>query len=285
MILSYNTNGLANLDAIHAFELLHDIGYQGIAITLDHRLLNPFTADAAQQLEQASDRLQQLRMRSAIETGARFLLDANVKHEPTLVTADPAARANRIDFLRRAIDVASMLEAECVSLWSGIVRDGAGDCETMDRLASGVSDVLCYADERNVVLAFEPEPGMFIDTLDRYADLLDELARRRLDTSRLRLTIDIGHLHCMGELPIADKLRQWRDHIANIHIEDMRAGLHEHLMFGDGEINFPPVIAALAEIRYAGLVNVELTRHAPIGPAAARQAYQFLKPLVDLQTN
>jgi len=52
-------------------------------------------------------------------------------------------------------------------------------------------------------------------------------------------------------------------------------------MFGEGEINFPPVIAALAEIGYAGVVGVELTRHADVGPQAARQAYNFLRPLCD----
>ena len=60
----------------------------------------------------------------------------------------------------------------------------------------------------------------------------------------------------------------------------MRAGVHEHLMFGEGEIDFPPVLAALAEVGYAGLVNVELTRHAHMGAAAAKQAYDFLQPLV-----
>jgi len=131
------------------------------------------------------------------------------------------------------------------------------------------------------VLAFEPEPGMFIDTLDRYGDLVAELEGRRFDVSRLRLTTDVGHLHCQGELPITDKIRQWGDRLANVHIEDMRSGVHEHLMFGEGEIDFPPVIAALAEIGYAGLVGVELTRHAHVGPQAARQAYNFLRPICD----
>ena len=283
MLLGYNTNGLAGVGTIEAIDLVHSIGYAGIAITLDRHVLNPFAA-STQGRELVADRLKQHAMRCVIETGARFLLDPEVKHEPTLVTSDPTARTRRLDFLRRAIDAAVALNADCVSLWSGVVHDRAGESESMDRLACGLTTTLQYADERNVTLAFEPEPGMFIDTLDRYADLLEELTRRGSDTSRLKLTIDIGHLHCMGELPIADKLRQWRDRIANIHIEDMRAGVHEHLMFGEGEIDFPPVIAALAEIRYAGLVNVELTRHAHIGPAAAREAYDFLKPLCNANT-
>jgi sugar phosphate isomerase/epimerase len=94
--------------------------------------------------------------------------------------------------------------------------------------------------------------------------------------------MDVGHLQCQGELPIAGHIRRWRDRLANVHIEDMKAGAHEHLMFGAGEIDFGPVIAALAEIGYAGLVNVELSRHSHEGPTAARRAYEFLQPLCQL---
>jgi sugar phosphate isomerase/epimerase len=186
-----------------------------------------------------------------------------------------------MEFLRRAIDIAAQLNGECVSLWSGVLHDGAGQHEAFRRLVEGLTKVIDYADSKGVTLAFEPEPGMLVDTLARYADLLEELAKKRIDSSRLRLTIDVGHLHCLGELPIADKIRQWADRLANVHIEDMRQGVHEHLMFGEGEIEFPPVFAALAEIRYSGLVSVELSRHSHEAPTAARRAYNYLRPLID----
>lgn len=281
MLLGYNTNGLTDVDAIQAIELVHSIGYRGIALSLDHGLLNPFAADFDRQLRRTADRLQQLGMRSVVETGARFLLDPHVKHEPTLVSLDPAGRARRVDFLCRAIDVAAALGSDCVSLWSGTVRDGAGDRAAMDRLAESLTKVLEYAGQANVPLAFEPEPGMFIDTMDAYRDLLAAFQDQGGDADRLELTMDIGHLHCQGELPIAANLQEWADRLVHVHIEDMRSGVHEHLMFGEGEIDFPPVIAALAEIGYSGMVAVELTRHAHVGPQAARRAYDFLRPLCD----
>jgi sugar phosphate isomerase/epimerase len=167
-----------------------------------------------------------------------------------------------------------------VSLWSGIVRDGAGEREAFLHLIGGLAKVLDYAEQKSVVLAFEPEPGMLIDTLARYDDLLFELRKERIDPSQLRLTIDIGHLHCQNEVPIAEHISARRGQLANVHIEDMRAGIHEHLMFGEGEIDFEPVIAALAKIEYAGLVGVELSRHSHEGPEAARRAYDYLSPLV-----
>ncbi|HEX2477329.1 MAG TPA: sugar phosphate isomerase/epimerase family protein, partial [Lacipirellulaceae bacterium] len=279
--LAYNTNGLAHHDLLEAIRLLADIGYQGVAITLDHRALNPYDDRTPAQIEQVALALEARNLRCVIETGARFLLDPRIKHEPTLVTADAAARARRIDFLCRAIDVAARLKAKCVSLWSGVVHDGAGEREAFSRLVAGLTEVLQYAEERNVVLAFEPEPGMLIDTLGRYSDMVDELTTDRVDVTQLQLTIDIGHLHCQGEVPIDGQIRRWRDRLANVHIEDMQAGIHEHLMFGDGEIDFPPVIATLAEIGYSGLLGVELSRHSHEGPVAARRAYNSLRPLIE----
>jgi sugar phosphate isomerase/epimerase len=151
----------------------------------------------------------------------------------------------------------------------------------MWRLVEGLVPVIEHANERGVVIGFEPEPGMFIDTMSGFADLLSELSAARVDLDRFRLTIDIGHLHCQGETPIAAYLAQWADRLVNVHIEDMRRGIHEHLMFGEGEIDFPPVIAALRKIGYDGVLGVELSRHAAEGPAAAQKAYRFLQSMLD----
>src|SRR5690606_28939614 len=148
-------------------------------------------------------------------------------------------RLRRVDFLKRAIDAAAALHSDFVSLWAGVVRHAAGREAAMADLVAGLRRVLEYAESRDVTIGFEPEPGMVVDTMDSFAELLDQI-----DSPRLRLTLDVGHLHCLGETPVADVIRRWEERIVNGHIEDMCAGVHEHLMFGEGEIDFPPVIAA-----------------------------------------
>jgi len=81
-------------------------------------------------------------------------------------------------------------------------------------------------------------------------------------------------------VPIAAQIRRWADRLVNVHLEDMRRGVHEHLMFGEGEIDFPPVLHALAEAGYRGGVHVELSRHSHQAPEAARQAFEYLDGLV-----
>jgi L-ribulose-5-phosphate 3-epimerase len=275
MQLGYNTNGLAHHSLPAAIELLAGLGYRSVAITLDHACLNPFDPSCDRDLQEAAMLLANHGMRSVIETGARYLLDPSHKHEPTLVSDPEAGQPLRIEFLCRAIDAAAALGSDCVSLWSGAVRDDVSRAVAFERLTSGLSAVLNYADHVGVTIGFEPEPGMLIDTMAAYTELINHV-----DSPRMGLTLDVGHLHCQCETPIADVIRDWHKRLVNVHIEDMRAGVHEHLMFGEGEMDFPPIIAALAEIRYDGGVHIELSRHSHDGAAAAKRAYDFLHPLI-----
>src|SRR5262249_1878039 len=148
--------------------------------------------------------------------------------------------------------------------------------EGMTRLAETLKPLLDYAETAHLPLAFEPEPGMFIDTLTRFARL-DE----RVNHPLFNLTIDVGHVHCLDEGEIAGLLRRWHTRIRNIHIEDMVRGVHEHLMFGEGTIEFPPILRTLGQIGYQGGVHVELSRHSHMAVEAVRAAAAFLKPLID----
>jgi sugar phosphate isomerase/epimerase len=273
MLLGYNTNGLAEHDLLDAIRLLAEIGYRSVAITINHGCLSPRCGQWRRQADDAAALLRQFGMRSVIETGARFLLDPRHKHEPTLMTADAARREARLAFLRHAIDVAQHLESDCVSCWSGVVRDEASDEQLLDRLKSGLRPVLDYAAARGVILGFEPEPGMFVDTIASFERLL-----RWIDSPQLRLTLDVGHLYCQGEVPIADYIHRCGSRIVNVHVEDMKAGVHEHLMFGEGEMDFPPILRALRDAGFEGGLHVELSRHSHLGPDAARRAFDYLQP-------
>jgi sugar phosphate isomerase/epimerase len=226
-------------------------------------------------LQQIKQLLTEKQLHSVIETGARFLLDPRLKHEPTLLSETATDRERRIDFLKYCIDLAAELGSDCVSLWSGKAAGGLSAEASLERLATGLRRVIDYAAPAGVTLAFEPEPGMFIDTTSAFHRLL-----QWIDSPHLQMTMDIGHLYCQGEFPIADYIQRWRQRIVNVHIEDMRVGVHDHLMFGEGEIDFPPVIKALQRIEYAGGVHVELSRHSHDAPNVARRAYEFLHPLI-----
>jgi sugar phosphate isomerase/epimerase len=277
MRLGYNTNGLAHHRLRDAIALLADEGYEGIALTLDACALDPYAdpSDLARDVAAVRGQLDSLGLARVVETGARYLLNPRKKHDPNLMDPDPTRRTLRVDFLKRSIDLAIGLGAPAISFWSGALREAMDEEAALERLASGIRKVLAHAEPRGITLAFEPEPGMFLDTFARF-ERLDALIAHPL----FQLTIDIGHVHCLEAGDVADHLRAWGPRIANIHIEDMIRGVHEHLMFGEGTIDFDSTIRALHEIGYQGGVNVELSRHSHAAVEAVRASANFLRPLI-----
>jgi sugar phosphate isomerase/epimerase len=272
MFFGYNTNGFAHHRLEDALAVLARLGYEGVALTLDHHALNPYDPHLHEQLHRVKDLLQRHRLRAVVETGARFLLDARRKHQPTLLDPDPSLRAIRRDFIARAASVAAALGASVVSFWSGTPVDDAPPTVLMERLVESCGILTHEAEAlQDVRLAFEPEPGMFLQSSDQYAELFD-----RVRHPLFGLTLDIGHLHCLQE-PIGPTIRRWKDVLWNVHIEDMRRRVHEHLMFGEGEIDFAEPLSALREIGYEGGVFVELSRHSHDAVETARKSLEFLK--------
>ena len=279
MFAGYNTNGFAHHQLADAYAILAELGYPGVAITPDvhdPELYHAGEEPEAERLRQRSlelhrDLLNQHRLRRVIETGARFVLDPRRKHQPTLLSPAPPERSTRLRFLDHCVHLAATLKAECVSFWSGTAVDDSPPSVLMDRLVEGCKRLADTAAERGVRLAFEPEPGMFIDTMDKFAELF-----QKVNHPAFGLTVDVGHLVCNGELPVSRFLTEWKHVLWNVHIEDMRRGVHDHVMFGEGEVDFADVFAGLRAAGYDGGVYVELSRHSHDAVNTARKAKAFL---------
>ncbi|MFD6619815.1 sugar phosphate isomerase/epimerase family protein [Streptomyces albidoflavus] len=269
----YGTNGLTDLRLDDALALLSDLGYDGVGLTLDHMHLDPVTPDLAERTRQVARLLERYHLTATVETGARYVLDPRRKHGPSLLDPDPGARQARARLLVRAVQVAADLGAHAVHCFSGITPDGTDPDTAWKLLGDELGPVLDAATAAGVPLAIEPEPGHLLATLADFHRL-----RRALGSpDALGLTLDIGHCQCLESEPPADCVRAAAPWLRHVQIEDMRRGVHEHLPFGEGEIDFPPVLDALAATGYRGLTVVELPRHSHAGPQLAAEAIRFLR--------
>jgi len=267
---AYNTNGTASHRLDDALALIADSGYDGVALTLDHHHFDPFEPDCAARAAGLARRLEALRLGSVIETGARYLLDPRAKHEPTLVTRDPAGRARRVDFLNRAIDIAATLGSEAVSFWAGVPKAGVTRDEAWGWMREGLEAVCRQAERAGVTVALEPEPGMLVETVDDYATLARDLPG-------LTLALDLGHCLVTGERDPAAAAREFAGRIGTVSIEDMKRGEHVHLAFGEGDMDIPGILDALEEIRFERLVCVELSRDSHRADTMVPQAMRYLR--------
>lgn len=155
---AYNTNGLAHHRLHDALSLLADTGYAGVALTLDVHHLDPYADDALAAAERLRTRCDALGLELMVETGARYLLDPRVKHEPTLVTGDAEGRARRLAYLRRACDLAELLRADAVSFWTGVPR-GVDPDQAWGWVATGCARWSTRTARRRTRWRWSPSPG------------------------------------------------------------------------------------------------------------------------------
>jgi sugar phosphate isomerase/epimerase len=278
--VGYNTNGLAHHRLLDALRLLAELGYEGVAITPDVGQLDPLEPDP-RLVEDVRRWAADLGLELAVGSGARFVLDARRKHFPTLLEDEPALRTRRADFLGRCVDLAAELGAGVVSIWSGAAPGGLvadrreGPDEGLEpvweRLCDGVRALLARGRDLGVQVAFEPEPGMFVERPAGYLELLERLGS---DGDELGLTLDVGHLLVTGDLPVEAQIRELAPRLVHVHLDDISGGVHEHRLLGTGDLDLQATLNALLAVSYNGMAAVELSRDSHRGAWAAEQSLE-----------
>ncbi|MFH1549272.1 MAG: sugar phosphate isomerase/epimerase family protein [Planctomycetota bacterium] len=265
----YNTNGFAHHSLQDAIEIIAALGYDGIAVTIDVNHLNPFLCEAS-DVTPYRKLLRKHSLEAVVEGGGRYILDRVRKHEPSLISRK--GRNRRLEYLQHCIAIASILHAKVLSFASGFKDPNVSEKTARKYLVDAIQQLCSYADEHGVVLALEPEPGMFVETLADYDSIKEESGR-----DDLRLTLDIGHIYCCEKEPAERIIDMYKDEMVNVHLEDIKGGVHQHLPPGEGDVDFPAVLKALKAINYRGLVNLELSRSSHDAPRVARDALAYLK--------
>ena len=251
MFLGYNTNGFAHHRLDDAIEIMAELGYRGVALTPDVHHFGFLEDVGAHDLSDSFFLTLNASNITAlvVETGARYFLDPRRKHQPTLISASGSERGRRLAFLEACVGVASQAQPRCVSFWSGSAADDAAPAVLMLRLVEGCKRLADYAAGRNVRLAFEPEPGMFIDTMDKFAEL-----HARVNHPAFGLTIDVGHLVCNRELPVSKFLAEWKQ------------GLHQYRYEQAEKTDMSKVPTPrfdLLKMRHYAFGSVQFTRGCP----------------------
>ncbi len=251
------------------------IGYVGVEIMAD--IPHALPADMPdERIAAIRDQLDERGLAISNINAFTLFADGDTYH-PTWIEADPALTAKRVAHTLAVIDMAAKLGARTISLQPGGPMDAdARRDEYLEQFRAGLERVLPAAESRGVILAIEPEPGLLIESAAEYLAFTDGAG---FSHPNLACNCDIGHLYCVDEDP-AEAIAALGGHVAHVHIEDIATTrVHQHIVPGDGGIDFRAVFAALEGIGYDGFVTVELYPYVSTAEQVAREAFDVLTSL------
>jgi sugar phosphate isomerase/epimerase len=275
--LAFSTNAFKKNTLDEAIDAIGDIGYAGAELMADLHHAYPPAMDAG-RVTRTKQRLADRKL-PVSNVNAFTLFACGDTYHPTWIEHDAAARERRIQHTLNCIDLAAQFGAGTISLQPGGPTIGTGLSwdQAAERYAEGLSRLLRRAKEKNLILAIEPEPGLFIESAAEY---LNFKRRYFKDERNVLMNCDVGHLFCVGDDP-AEVIRRHADQVAHVHLEDIgKNRVHQHLTPGKGVIDFPQVLAALNDIRYDGWVTVELYPYETTAAGVAKLAYEHLAPML-----
>ena len=124
-------------------------------------------------------------------------------------------------------------------------------------------------------VGIEFEPGLWIGCCDVLLEVLE-----RVDHPLLGANLDLGHAVCAGER-IEETVERLAGRIWNLHVEDICGEAHEHLIPGEGDIDFAAAARALSRAKYEGFWTLELYPYKKDPGAAGRQGLRHLKQILE----
>lgn len=219
--LSYSTFGLTKLDFLTAIDVVDRAGYPGIEISFHRDQFNPFDI-SDEYLERVKKHLDGLRVKAACVATASHFFTPQRPHEPSLMAPDLAGRKRRISLVKRGIHVARKLGVNLVTFGSGFIRDehvSNPSVNARELLMDSIQQCLAeIRSDEDMTLLIEPEPGMYIETMEQGLSLVNEI-----NSSRFQLHVDICHAYC-SEKNYVEALGQAAPFTRYMHISDARDG-------------------------------------------------------------
>ena len=111
-----------------------------------------------------------------------------------------------------------------------------------------------YAKDYGVTVCLEnmPFPDFPIATVEHCMEMLD-----RLNRDNLKICIDTGHAAIFKGSDVASAVRLAGERLEAVHIHDNMGDKDEHLIPGDGIINWDDLAAALKEVGFNKVISLE----------------------------
>ncbi|MBX0323081.1 sugar phosphate isomerase/epimerase [Halomicroarcula sp. F13] len=275
--LAFSTNAYTDYSLLEAVERIAGHGYAGVEILGDepHAYFPSFDEQEIDRLATALADVDVAVANVNANTAMGYYDDAPPTpfFEPSVIRADDSARRWRIEYTKRAIDLAAATGAPAISLTSGQPVPGTEPAEAERLLHESLREILEYADEKGVDVGIEYEPDLLVGETDDVLELVEAVGH-----DRLGVNLDVGHAAVSGE-DVHTAIRRAAGHITGVHLEDIvggRGGTHYHRIPGEGDLDFRAIFDAFDDVGYDGYATLELYTYPDEPDRAARESFEAL---------
>jgi len=219
------------------FKMARDVGFEVIQAytTRDQH--------EAEEIKQAAD-------------DAKIKIDSvmNMAHwEHPLSSSDPAVVEKSLDGMRTSLKNAKLWGSYSVLLVPAVVNPQTSYRDAWTRSQTQIRKLVPLAQESRVVIAVEEVWNKFLLSPLEFARYIDEFK-----SPWVKAWFDVGNVVLYGYPQ--DWIRTLGKRIVELHLKDFKRleDGYKWVNLGDGDIDWPEVRKALAEIGYSGAATTEL---------------------------
>jgi len=180
-------------------------------------------------------------------------IPAQFRYPTNIAIDDELIRCRSLDYLKKSIEIAVALGAPLVSICPGHSRFGQDIENAWDNMISGIRELLDYAGNSIKIMM---EPGNRYET-DLVVTAEDGKKAIKALESRIGLVLDTGHMFVNRE-SISDGFSGIENKLLHFHIDDNMGVTDDHMVPGDGRMDYEIFFRNLKKINYEGFVTVEL---------------------------
>jgi sugar phosphate isomerase/epimerase len=160
--------------------------------------------------------------------------------------------APHLQRFQRALQVAEVLQAPNIRIFSFFIPDGENPAEHRDEVLNRMKQLCHLAEQAGITLLHENEKHIYGDTGERCRDILETCG-----SPSLRSAFDPANFIQCGVDPMKDAYPLLKEHIGYIHIKDALKGNGQVVPAGDGDGGLRELIAELKSREYQGFLSVE----------------------------
>jgi len=274
---AYSTNAYTNWPLDRAIADVSKRGFEGVEILAD--LPHAFPASGL-DLDSIKAALSESKLAVVNLNGNTTLGLDPTKRDPSgfwpgFLDSAIGVRKMKTEYVKNVIDLAREIGSPAVCTASGVRPPGTSDREAFSRMAGALEEILDHAGRKpEVRVGLEYEPGFFLGDLASTLKLVRELGHPLLG-----FNLDIGHAWCVGD-DLEKAIGEAGPRIWNLHVEDIKGRVHEHLVPGRGDLDFAAMFRALERIRYNHFITLELYPYKDKPGEAGEEGLKHLRSLL-----